>query len=231
MEDGRKRPFQHNGWPASTVDKRHWCDFPTALAAYNKRQDRWSGIGFVFHELDGLVGIDLDNCLHESGVPKDWAQPLLERFADSYSEVSPSGRGVKIWVRGSLPSAVGKVHMDDGGIEMYDRSRYFCVTGQRFRGAPLQVEDHAADVLALHERLSRSHSRAWQYGPAASGRIPKGQRHLTLVSLAGTLRKRGICEEAIRVCLHAVNTHQCEEPEPSANIDRIVASSARWGRG
>src|SRR5450755_1713925 len=44
-----------------------------------------------------ILGIDLDKCLDADGRLKPCAQPIMERFADSYAEISPSGRGIKIW--------------------------------------------------------------------------------------------------------------------------------------
>ena len=49
---------------------------------------------------------------------------------------SPSENGVKIFLRGSLPSGRRKIEQvfgvgDHAGIEMYDSGRYFCVTGNR----------------------------------------------------------------------------------------------------
>jgi putative DNA primase/helicase len=229
LEHGRKVPYQVNGSRASTTNPSHWSAFELAFRAYSRRPNYYSGLAFVFFESDGLVGIDVDTCLDASGAPKTWAHNILSRFSDTYAEISPSGKGVKIWCRGRLPGPVGKVCVEDGGIEIYDRGRYFAVTGRAFRGAPLQVEDHTEDVLQMYQRLARRHSDGWQYNPNPDGRIPKGTQHLTLVSIAGTLRKRGICDEAIRACLHAVNTRQCEQPGPPEHIDRIVMSSARWG--
>jgi hypothetical protein len=66
--------------------------------------------------------------------------------------------------------------------------------------------------------------------PLPGGQIPHGQQHNTLVSLCGTLRARGICDEAIESCLQIVNRQQCERPGPPENISGIVKSSRRWGR-
>jgi len=75
------------------------------------------------------------------------------------------------------------------------------VTGQIFRNAPLEIEDHAADVRALYDYLIESKKRDWKLQPLMGGRIPHGQQHSTLVSIAGTLRRRRICDEAIEACL------------------------------
>ena len=102
---------------------------------------RYSGLGFVFSNEDDLAGIDLDDSLDEQGDVKPWARGIVERFADTYIEVSPSGKGLKIWTRGSLPANLPGVHVGDGAIELYDHSRYFAVTGRAFRGTHLEVED------------------------------------------------------------------------------------------
>ena len=54
------------------------------------------------------------------------------------------------------------------------------------------------------------------------------QQHSMLVSVCGTLRARGVFEEAIEACLQIMNEKQCERPGPRANILRIVSSSQRW---
>ena len=70
-------------------------------------------------------------------------------------EISPSGQGLKIWARGSLPANLPGVKVGDGAIELYGHSRYFTVTGRAFsRCAPLQVEGHNADLLGLYGQLT-----------------------------------------------------------------------------
>jgi hypothetical protein len=153
----------------------------------------------------------------------------VERFSDTYMETSPSGAGLKIWVRGGVPANLAGVSIGDGQIEIYDHARYFAVTGRVFRGAPLEVEDHADDVRALYYHLTRGRVSRWPLPLLRGGRIPYGQQHSTLVSIAGTLRARFVCDEAIEACLQVINTRQCERPGPPENIARIVRSSRRWG--
>jgi hypothetical protein len=224
-----KVPYSIELRRASTTNPGHWAEFESVCTVLrsNARRFRSGGVGFVFSAADPFVGVDLDNCL-SGEVVKGWAAGIVERFADSYMEVSPSGAGLKIWVRGKIPANVPGVPICDGSIEMYDRARYFTVTGQRFRDAPLSIEDHAADLIALYQRLTRGAGGRWPVQPLENGRIPYGQQHSTLVSIAGTLRARRICDEAILACLLAVNAYQCEKPGPLANIERIVRSTRRW---
>ena len=183
----------------------------------------------MFSTQDGLAGIDLDDALDEQGDVKAWARGIVERFGDTYMEISPSGQGLKIWVRGSLPANLPGVQVGDGAIELYDHVRYFAVTGRAFRGAPLQIEDHADDLLLLYNRLTAGR-KGWPLQPPLGGQIPHGRQHNTLVSLCGTLRARGVCEEAVEACLKIVNEKQCEKPGPPEHISRIVRSSRKWGR-
>jgi hypothetical protein len=229
-EHDTKVPYSVSGRKASSTDSQTWSTYETAFAGLRANPTLYSGIGIVFTELDPLVGIDLDDCLDASGEVKPWARIVVERFGDTYCEVSPSGLGLKIWARGSLPANVPTVAVGDGGIELYDHARYFTVTGRAFRGAPLQIEDHAQDVLALYARLTLGRSQKWPLQPLRGGRIPFGRQHSTLVSICGTLRARQVCEEAILACLQIINANQCEKPGPLENIRRIVHSSRSWGR-
>jgi primase-polymerase (primpol)-like protein len=189
---------------------------------------RYSGTGYVFHQSDPFVGIDLDDCLEDTtGDPKPWCRGLLERFSDTYMEISPSGLGLKIWCRGKLPANKGDTSAFDGAIALYDHAKYFTVTGQAFRGAPLQIEDHAADVLLQYDRLAGRNGT--RYDIPIKGKVPYGTQHLTLVSVCGTLRRHNVCDEAIEACLQAINRYQCERPGPAENISRIVTSSRKWG--
>ena len=224
-----KIPYQANGKQASTTQAASWTTFENALTAWRRDRQRYAGLGFVFSKSDDLAGIDLDDCLDEQGDLKAWARGIVERFGDTYMEVSPSGHGLKIWARGSLPANLSGVNVGDGAVEIYDHFRYFTVTGRAFRGAPLQVEEHADDLRMLYDRLTAGR-RGWAHQPLPGGQIPSGRQHNTLVSLCGTLRTRGVCEEAIEDCLQRVNQLQCEKPGHPDHVTRIVRTSRNWGK-
>jgi primase-polymerase (primpol)-like protein len=230
IERGRpaKMPYSISGYRASTTSPRDWAPFECALDAWREEPQQYAGLGSVFVKEDGLAGVDLDDCLLRGDELKPWAQEIVHLLADSYMEVSPSGQGIKIWVRGRLAANVPGVKIGDGQIEMYDHARYFTVTGRVFRGAPIQVEEHAHDLDLLYKRFVGDR-KGWPVQPLENGRIPHGQQHNTLVSIAGTLRARRICDQAIEACLQAINRYQCEIPGPPENILRIVRSTRTWG--
>lgn len=228
--DEAKVPYPVQGRRASSPNPHDWTQFQNALRSWRRHPQRYAGLGFVLCADDPFVGIDLDDCLEQDGALSPWANGVVERFSDTYIEISPSGRGLKIWAKGALPANVPGVRAGHGQIEMYDHARYFTVTGQVFRGAPLEIEDHAHDALLLYERLVQGrHKSSWSLQPLEGGRIPYGKQHNTLVSIAGTLRARRVCDEAIEACLQIVNERQCERPGPRVHVSQLVKSSRRRG--
>src|SRR5262249_849776 len=84
-----KEPFQTSGAHASSDRPSTWTTFEAAFAAYQR--GGFDGIGFMFADGGGYVGIDFDGCRNpETGKIDYWAQASLEDFP-SYTEVSPTG--------------------------------------------------------------------------------------------------------------------------------------------
>lgn len=129
-----KRPLMPNGHPASSTDPATWSDYGTALAALPRKgfngRPQYDGLGFVLSADDPFTGIDLDHCI-EDGKLTEWAQHVVNTLA-SYTETSPSGDGLRIFVRGKLPGGGGR---KNGQIEIYDRARFLTITGQVFNHA------------------------------------------------------------------------------------------------
>lgn len=118
---------------ASTTRPETWSPFNVACGAYQSGEG--DGIGYVFASDDPYGGIDLDNSFGDGGELTPWASPILARFDGAYVEVSPSGTGLKMWVRGKFEGKGGKHKLPDGGaIEIYCRARYFAVTGRVWEG-------------------------------------------------------------------------------------------------
>jgi len=120
-----KPPFQPNGIFASSTDPATYSEFSETLAAYQEEEGGFDGIGFVLTANDSFVGIDIDHCFVD-GIVTDEAQGIITDL-DSYTERSPSGVGIRIFVTGTIPKAVKKEQ-----IEMYAQGRYVTVTGQRW---------------------------------------------------------------------------------------------------
>ena len=96
-----------------------------------------------------LIAIDLDHCVNpESGNLLPWAAEIVDRF-ETFAEVSPSGRGVHLYLLGDLPRA----GMRTGHIEVYKSGRFMTVTGDHVAGTPQTVnkcQDALDELIRIH---------------------------------------------------------------------------------
>jgi putative DNA primase/helicase len=116
-----KVPYSaRTGRRASSTDLLTWSTFQEALEAYGNGE--YAGLGFVFSSADPYTGIDLDDCVNEDGEIALWALEIV-RYFDSYTELSATGSGLHIIVRGEVPNR------RKGEVEVYSSKRFFTVTG------------------------------------------------------------------------------------------------------
>jgi hypothetical protein len=160
QRDGReiKIPYQIDGRPAKTDDPTTWSSFDECVKVVHN----FKGLGYVFSAGDPYTGIDLDSCLDpDTGSISEWAKPWLNKL-NSYSEVSPSGTGIKVWVRGKFPFGNGKnvklpqhpaINGKTAGVEAYDHKRYFAVTGKRVKNLPAACEDRQGELNEFYDHF------------------------------------------------------------------------------
>lgn len=144
----------------STAAPEKWFSHDDALTAYIKSKRMLSGICFLMTGIEGVVGIDLDNCLGADGVVAPWAQEVV-RAANSYTEISPSGRGLRIFALG-LSDGPDWTN-NEVGIEVYVGStpRHLTVSGRVLPGAPAKMAPVAPGFLAgLRGTYGRASSAA-----------------------------------------------------------------------
>ena len=137
---------------AKSNNPETWSDFDTAVATAARLN--LEGIGLALAESDGLTGLDLDHVLDaDTGELDPLAREVLERFKDTYIEVSPSGAGLRIWCYGK-PQRSGKCEGKTKWLEVYDHSspRYLTVTGNRY-GSEITVTDQQEALNWLHGRF------------------------------------------------------------------------------
>lgn len=129
---------------AKSTDPKTWRPFDECVEAEKKYPGRYAGIGFVFTKEDPYVGVDLDDVRNpETGNLSPRAAQIVSRL-DSYAEVSPSGTGIKLWVRAALSRAWKKP-----GVEIYPHARYFATTGRILPGSSPTVESRHEGLAAL----------------------------------------------------------------------------------
>lgn len=143
LRDGRRTKVPvdpHTGHAARVNEPGTWGSFADVVAHPEH------GIGFMFTATDSFVGIDIDDCRNpDTGEITAEAQATI-RALDSYTEISPSGTGIHVLVRGNLPVGCRK---RVGTVEIYDRDRYFTITGHHLNGTPTTIEDRTTPLQSL----------------------------------------------------------------------------------
>jgi len=121
----RKIPFYTNGKARSGQgsDDEPFATFALACAAVVKGS--YSGVGLAMRASHGLVAVDFDDCVRD-GVIDERVLALCE---GTYSEISPSGNGVRAFFRGTLRDK--KDLNGDLKVEFFCANGYVTVTGQR----------------------------------------------------------------------------------------------------
>ncbi len=162
-----KVPYSPQGQRAKADDPDTWGTRTQAEARAARLPCPFGGggVGIELGDHLGLAlgGIDLDTCRDTaSGRLDAWAAEVVARFG-SYTEVSPSGTGVKVFfafdgamlvaLRQAMGTDHGRQFKRHGGgdhppaIELYVGSRYFAVTDQRLEGTPAELQRVSIDTL------------------------------------------------------------------------------------
>lgn len=139
----RKLPISPStGHAAKSNDASTWASYNDAVGVFMASAGKYSGVGFMFTNDDPFCGIDLDDCIDQAGNIAPAAMRLVE-LCNSYTEISPSKTGLKIFGVGSIAKAYkpSAVQPWGGAIEVYSTGRYFTLTGQHVATSPTTLGD------------------------------------------------------------------------------------------
>lgn len=146
-----KEPQTVAGYRASVTNPNTWGSFE-AVSTYATAHGL--GIGYVLHESDKYVCIDLD-------VKDDTPPEQLERFHkiieafDSYTERSRSGKGYHIWVQGTPDAGCRR-----DGVEVYSRERFIICTGDVVIDKPIAARPELLNLLISEIRNAQATTTA-----------------------------------------------------------------------
>lgn len=217
----------NTGRAINAQDSNNWLSFRDAVAAF-RANVQLSGIGYVLSTNDEVTGIDMDGCRDsESGKVADWAMAHVSQFG-SYSEVSPSGTGIRVLVRGKPeaghPTAQGK-------REIYSKARFLTITGNclaepgELREAPKAVANYIDMMTAEKGRTSQRRE------VSTSSELPSvigEQRNNILTRAAGKLRRIGLGHAELEASLQAINIERCRPILETMEVSQIARSVARY---
>lgn len=241
---------------ASSTNPATWSTFEDAVLSVKLGLHDY--IGFVFND-NGIVGIDLDDAVGYEEVlhlgqligehvrtVSSLASEILNR-CDTYTEVSKSGTGLHLFVKGDIPFK-GKNNLT--GLEVYKTARFFIMTGDTLTNCE-HIEENQAVLDHLvgryfpetREKKStavtpRIYNPEWDC-PKGSKRIrikpnypviPDGCRNICLTSLAGMMHSIGYTKSQIYRELQYANDTACRPPLSDSELKCICNSVTKYLR-
>ncbi|MBI5900841.1 MAG: AAA family ATPase [Rhodocyclales bacterium] len=153
----RKVPFyarsgnKRSGTQGSPPDREQLVTFAEAIAV--AQRGNFDGVGLALLPEWGIVALDFDDCV-DAGHVLDEVNALV---ADTYAETSPSGRGVRAFMRGSLGNNKSRATAERYGFETFSSKGFVTFTGQVLDTCELLGNENtlaaiSPDVLDLYEQ-------------------------------------------------------------------------------
>jgi P4 family phage/plasmid primase-like protien len=175
------------GYPAKTNKPDSWGSFSRAMTALEDGE--YKGLGFVFTANDPFAGIDFDDAIENGELGPD-AQKWVNHF-DSYTEISQSGTGIHILI--SSNDKLGSGRNNHGGIEIYDRGRYFAITGD-ILGGRSEIREASFRKLLQDEFETPVNDTQKNYADLdvmMREGVSQGEINNSLVTAVGAIHNRG----------------------------------------
>ncbi len=205
-----------------------WKENQTRRASEEEIRQWWgqyeeANVGIVMGHLSGLVAIDCDS------------EEATRRFVETYPEARDTlqvktGKGIHFFfrwepgVRNNAGSLLGPGidTRGEGGFVVAPPSVH--VNGNQYKwlnqNPTLPLPPTLREILINRPKSIRSSSSSG--GPIES--IDEGRRDTTLASLAGTMRRHDLANEAIAEGLRGVNERLCKPPLSETQIEKIAKS-------
>ena len=128
-----------------------WTKPPLQVNSHYARSDhpgpgpRLRGSGSITSRLSERSPMALSSDPRETSSDRTWK---IIRLINSYTEISPSGTGVRVFCYGKLLFGRRK----NGNVEMYDESspKYLTITGHHLPGTPRTLERRQTEVERAH---------------------------------------------------------------------------------
>ena len=141
------------GNTVSWTDPKNFLSFDQAVKHLKKNEPgNFAGIGLVFTGEEPFSGVDIDSCIDQAGKLTKEAQGIIDRL-NSYTEISPSGTGIRIIGAGKLQKG------DNGGkcgdYEAYSAARFLTITGNVFQ-EKTNIREFSSDLAWFRKSYATS---------------------------------------------------------------------------
>ncbi|MDQ3729635.1 MAG: bifunctional DNA primase/polymerase [Actinomycetota bacterium] len=212
-ESPAKHPRTRRGVNDATANeaqvKRWWTSWPD------------SNIGIAAG--DGLTVLDIDP-RHGGDAALESLQAAYEPLPETHC-VATGGGGRHFYFRS--PTDV-RSRVLAPGVEVKGTGAYVVAPPSLHKSGRQYVALGGDLADAPPWLLSDGHQRRNGPAPLVEGKIPEGRRNITLTSLSGSMRRRGMGEAAIFAALSVENAERCRPPLDDDEVRRIAASVARY---
>jgi putative DNA primase/helicase len=226
---GDKQPLTPHGFQDATTDERTlhawWAKWPDANVAIRTG----AASRLLVMDVDGEQG---ESSLTELEATYDKlpATPVCETPRGQHYYFAHPGGEVRN-TAGKLGNGLDT--RGDGGYVVAPPSTH---SGKEYRWLCDPDTTPLAQVPAWLLALLRDTKGASRLAPATGGTpsetpegaIIEGQRNSTLASLGGTMRRRGMSQEAIAAALQTENDERCQPPLEVEEVERIARSVSRY---
>ncbi len=146
--DKDKRPINPKTGRYTSIKENSWSYEEVVEGAH--RYSNVTGIGVILGEYSfgNLCGLDIDNCIDESGIINKTAQEILNQI-DSYTEYSPSKKGIHCLFLATKQTTICKNNKLDWCkcLELYDKDRYFTLTEDLIIDKPITSRQNECNLL------------------------------------------------------------------------------------
>jgi predicted P-loop ATPase len=230
---------------ANSCDPKTWADFETAEKAY--RTSGAAGVGFCLLN-SGVAAFDIDDCRDPVTEEIEPAARKLVKRAGSYTEITPSGCGLRVLLLGAGPKVHRKQKLPNANgasVETYrGAERFVTVTGCPLPGTPLQLANGDALIDEVVAELDKAAGKAKQGSPRKKGRPDvedviangegghfKGDRSRAVWFVINELMRRGDDDAAIAAVLldrsNRISEHVYDQKNPTKYAQQQIEKARK----
>lgn len=210
------------GRAAVKTNPAHWGTL--AEARERARRDRLEGIGICLTVNDPFLCIDLDDAIID-GKPSALAAELMGHF-DTYTEYSPSGDGLHIWIKSD--EQINRDMKNKAGIEIYSHAIYMTWTGKPYPFTPNKI--NAGSVSWLVERYDPKPEATAQ--PATQREyLPAPASDQALWELIIDNDEKDRIERLRDGDISVARSKKTGKPDPSLAVLMLLNTLAKYTRG
>lgn len=201
-----KVPYQPKApqYGAASTNAAHFTDMHTAL----DNAEGFDGLGLgIFGE---VAAVDIDHCIDSTGKLSKLAQTVVETL-DSYTEISPSGKGIRIIFRAagvSYQKGAYYINNQDArdpgeeweskqGLEIYIAgmtNKYVTVTGRTIRATG--VNERSKEVKQILDRYMKKAKAEKSAAPSTPSAVDLNDREI--IETASRAKNGGLFDKLYR---------------------------------